>query len=414
MKLLTFLGTGNYQPTTYVWAREGGETCEHTSPYAPAATCRFLQPDTVVLFSTTKATEAHGAGLREALGAGIDLQIVPIPEGCSEDEMWQVFSAIAGCVGQGEAVAFDVTHGYRSLPMVAILAGAFLRTARQAQVEHILYGAWEARDQSVNPPRTPIFDLTPMFSLMEWAVAADRFARLGDARDMAQLLQAARPPYPARQADRALDALARQMQTMARTLDEVSDHLRFNRTHDALAAAHKLCAHLEKAQNGYPAAARPFAELLAQIQSAFVGLALEQPQGPGNLSANLACQRALIRWYVERQHYVQAATLAREWIVSWLIVQRGGQDIINLSVRLEAEHLLGAMHAAGKSRLNNVQLMPEDVPQGRTLGQLWGRLADVRNDLDHAGMRRGARAPDKLIDAIEWCLREIEKLPLPN
>ena len=43
MELLTFLGVGNYSETEYTW-----QNFSHVSQFAPAASCRFLKPDTLI------------------------------------------------------------------------------------------------------------------------------------------------------------------------------------------------------------------------------------------------------------------------------------------------------------------------------------------------------------------------------
>ncbi|MBC7240641.1 MAG: magnesium and cobalt transport protein CorA, partial [Chloroflexi bacterium] len=47
-------------------------------------------------------------------------------------------------------------------------------------------------------------------------------------------------------------------------------------------------------------------------------------------------------------------------------------------------------------------------------GMLWGKVTDVRNDLDHAGMRRGYRPADALVEGLRECLETLEGLPLPG
>ena len=43
--------------------------------------------------------------------------------------------------------------------------------------------------RSVTPDRAPVIDLTGFVELLDWMVAADRFTRFGDARDLADLLK---------------------------------------------------------------------------------------------------------------------------------------------------------------------------------------------------------------------------------
>ena len=56
MKLITFLGTGNYQPTTYVF---GAQDC--MTRFFPVAAAQFTQP-TQTLVCVTPTVEKHAGG----------------------------------------------------------------------------------------------------------------------------------------------------------------------------------------------------------------------------------------------------------------------------------------------------------------------------------------------------------------
>jgi len=184
MRLLTFLGVGNYQPTAYAWQGR-----EHVSAYAPVASCRFLGPDCLTVFLTEEARQEIFDAFLADLPPGLTVQALSIPLGQNEAELWQIFDQVSGAVAPGEEVAFDITHGLRSFPLVGLLVAAFLRSGLHTPLRAVMYGAYDVRDRSVTPNRTPMFDLTPMLSLLEWAAAADRFNRTGDARYMASLLK---------------------------------------------------------------------------------------------------------------------------------------------------------------------------------------------------------------------------------
>lgn len=406
MKLLTFLGTTPYRPATYVWRSPDGKQHEHTTRYAPVAACRFLRAEGVVVLATPQACAAHLEGLCQELGSAVSISVEQIPGGANEQELWQVFGAVARCARQGPSVALDITHGFRSLPQVALLAVAFLRAVRRVEVERVVYGAWEASDTSVDPPRAPLFDLTPMLSLLQWAIAADRLIRTGDARDMAACLRSAAPPWPAAQHPDLLP-LRSKITRLSTKLDEVSNDLRLIRPYHTLEAADRLSRELAEAEE-CAASVPPFAELLAEVRATFTGHALAKPAAPENLAASLDRQRALIRWYLDHQYYVEAATLAREWVVSWAAVRQGARDLADAGARQAAERALGELHAAAKGRC--LADHPSGVPA--QVAPLWSLLCHVRNDIDHAGMRRGALAPAKLIEKIEQCVGDIERLPL--
>ena len=146
------------------------------------------------VFVTEKAREMHWEPFQRLAEDYVDnLEAVEIPDGADENELWSLFQAVVDAVDVQEEVIFDITHGFRSLPFLSLLAVAYLRQIKQIELRAILYGNFEARDRSVEPHRTPVIDLSRFVSLFDWMTAADRFIRFGDASDLARHLRAEKP-----------------------------------------------------------------------------------------------------------------------------------------------------------------------------------------------------------------------------
>ena len=185
MKLLTFLGLGKYyQETTYCWQGK-----EWKTRYAPIASCHFLNPEEAVIFLTKEARETVYDDFVKSLPNNIRVIPVGVPLGRTEDELWEIFEQVRSSVADDDQIAFDITHGLRSSQWLSLLAAVFLKSGFGLKLAAVLYGAFEAK---TDDNKTPMFDLTPMLTLLEWAVAADRFNRTGDARYLAKLLNAYR------------------------------------------------------------------------------------------------------------------------------------------------------------------------------------------------------------------------------
>lgn len=410
-KLLSFLGTTDYQEVAYGF---GGR--EHRTRYAPAALCRLLQPDpeTLVIFATQEAENKHSAGLREAVGDCLPLELVRIPAGAREEEMWDIFRIITEQVGEGDEVYFDITHGYRSLPFLSFLALAYLRTAKGAAIRGVYYGAYEARKDG----HTPIFDLTPFVELLDWTVAADRFIRFGDGRDLADLAGREKSEWARRGEVENKEMFA--WGRLADSLRDISLALRLIRPHEVMEKAHALQEHLRTHFAGSEARRvyiEPLRVLLERVGQAFAPLALDKPRQAGSRQ-DLLHQRRLIRWYFEHQQYVQALALAREWLVSWVIARIGhAAPVYGRERREQAERALNeaghrlrdkkAGKTAGAENMSEPSI-PEDV------AQLWASITERRNDLLHAGMRAQPVSAKTVVDDVAKFVESIEKLSIPG
>ena len=143
---------------------------------------RFVSREaTVKAVSTELAWERQGTLLSELLPA---VERLPIPDGATEDELWQIFNVLVAAIPAGETVIFDITHGFRSQPVLSLLVASFLRVAKGIRLEALLYGAYE-RDRE----NSPVFDLTPFVAMLDWANATERFLETGDARKIASLIR---------------------------------------------------------------------------------------------------------------------------------------------------------------------------------------------------------------------------------
>ncbi len=409
MKLLTFLGTGKYSSTVYTWQGKEHECC-----YAPVATVQFLAPEQLIVFLTEDAQEKAFSGLKDAL-PNTNILPVPIPQGKDEIELWEIFSVINHHVQDGDQVAFDVTHGLRSSPVLALLAAAFMRSGRNVDVRHVLYGAYDVRDQSVTPHRTPMFDLSPMLKLLEWADAADRFTRTGDARYLASLVKEQKKPLAETSPEQA-GSLGK----LESNLTELSQALRLIRPYQAMDAAAVLPQRLEDALPAIEAraAARPFELLLEQVSHAYSPMGFSAEERAASPAKNLHIERQMIRWYAGREQWVQAASLAREWLVSWVMVHLGDTNLNDITQREQVSETIGGdADAYKKAKRAKTSFQAEGlpgVPKVEEVLSLWLSLTEARNDIDHAGKRPHPLRADQLIKNLGDCFERLYALDLPE
>jgi CRISPR-associated Csx2 family protein len=182
MKAITFIGTGNYQETQIEFAGKHFKTA-----LFPAILPQFFpQLQQIIVFVTSKAKQHDNFTLAAKELGGL-MRAVDIPDGHSEEELWKIFDAMIENVQPGDELVFDITHSFRSLPFITFLVAAFLRIAREVTVNHVLYGAFEARNEQTGI--SPVFDLSPFIQLLDWTVATQQFLETGNAQNIAKFLE---------------------------------------------------------------------------------------------------------------------------------------------------------------------------------------------------------------------------------
>ena len=404
MKALSFLGAGRYEEVTYVWSegREGERS--YTTRLFPEALAQIFQPEKVIVFVTEKAKNycpspsepRYVETLQERLGDRVEW--VDIPEGRSEQELWEIFDKVASAVNDGDTVLLDITHAFRSIPMIVFAVAAYLRRTKGVTIERIVYGAYEARQTLRTSPqpedRAPIFDLTPLLDLLDWLSGAETLQNQGDARTLASRLEQTQRSLWRRQGG---DTLPRRLQNIARQLRNLSQALHLARPIDVMKTAHTLCPMLKKAHDEFHQWAKPFAVIVEKVFQEMEALAYEQPE---RLDVeNLRRQLTIVEYCLWKNLTMQAITLAREWLVSLVALQRKEGDWLALAQREEAEKALGA--AVRKWHRQESVDVPgwfEQWTLSQKAAEVWDWLTQLRNDVAHCGMNPRAASPNSILE----------------
>ncbi|MCS7208154.1 MAG: TIGR02221 family CRISPR-associated protein [Fimbriimonadales bacterium] len=396
-KLIAFLGTGDYRPAIYKWGEREYATC-----FFPQAAIAWTKPEEA-WFLLTEEVKNHKNWrmLQVSLRDTIRIEHKIVPQGRNEEELWQIFGVVVEIVQHGDSLVFDITHGLRSLPVIFLLAVAYLRQLYDANIEHMLYGAFELADQKTG--EVSVFDLTPFISLLDWLTAAKIFMTTGDGRELAGLV-------------RAMPELGSSTaQEMAASLGSLSSLLMMNRAPRIPAAA---CEFIDKVRTinptNLPDRARPLAVILQQISDTYEALAN---------SCDTEAERELVRWYHKRGHMLQSATLGVELITNILIRCTKPDRLLNEYARQHVADTVERFYretedASGteKKPLPDVsgllkKLRDNNPEASELLGQtLWG-LKKIRNDLAHCGYRmKSIEKYDEISQEMEKQIENLEKI----
>lgn len=86
---------------------------------------------------------------------GIPVQCILIFYARDASEQAAVLTRLAEAVQPGENIVLDITHGFRHLPMLALVAARYLTHVRQVSVKDVYYGALEMTQDG----QTPVLNL---------------------------------------------------------------------------------------------------------------------------------------------------------------------------------------------------------------------------------------------------------------
>lgn len=377
--LVTTIGTGEYSPTTYTFSTQEA----YQTNYVAEAICRMKEIPKVVFLLTQAARAKHWYPLQTCFTAlGIEIEDRDIPDGKTEAETWQIFDTLVEAISPNSQVIFDITHAFRSIPILVLLGAAFLRKAKNVEIQGLYYGLYRQQQEI-----TPIIDLTPTLRLLDWLTATDKFIATGSAQELGALLNTVQRDFHRQHKPGKGDPRPVKLQGFGTTIQDISRSIELIRPislleEDLPKLQHQSTTELAEEVGTF---AKPFGLLLETIQKSYAALAL--PRDAADERQQIHKQFLLLEWYVNKQFTAQAILLAREWVVSALCVGEGIRNYRERVYREVIERQLGAMTGKGDNP-SLEQPISRQVVDPKKLKDLWSQLTDYRNDVAHVQMRK--------------------------
>jgi len=297
-KLITFLGTNPYLECNYYFE----------DPIKEFYLTRFVQISIIrsiidkfndnseILFLTTAAAKEQNwedikfenGEIRKGLKSELErlknylenknkklpkYHLVDIPEGKSESELWDIFNIITKIVDEDDEIYFDITHSFRSLPMLALVVLNYLRVIKGITIKQIFYGAFETigriKDAEKLAPENrhvPIFDLTPFENLLSWATAADHFIQTGNPLPLTLLTD--KETIPVLRKTKGQDEAARALKIFSYRLGMFFKNLSIAKSPDLYSNFFQLKKSIQSVQN-HIEAIPPLSKLFDKIKIEF-------------------------------------------------------------------------------------------------------------------------------------------------
>ncbi|SCX27272.1 CRISPR-associated protein, TM1812 family [Nitrosomonas eutropha] len=217
--LISFLGKGiadkttGYRTATYHF----DDGSKRTTPYFGLALADYLRPKRLILVGTAGSMwdvffEQQDASdddmldllieavhesrvdaamlsiqeerLTKNLGLPVICRLISYARDAAEQT--KVLLTLAELVHRGEKVFLDVTHGFRHLPMLALVAARYLAHVKDVKVGGLYYGALEMTPTN---GETPVLQLDGMLQMLDWVESLATYNKDGDYGVFAPLLQ---------------------------------------------------------------------------------------------------------------------------------------------------------------------------------------------------------------------------------
>lgn len=408
--LLSFIGTGAYTNCVYAL----GANLSAPTHYSAHALLELRDGyyNKAKIFTTKQAREVNGTDLFARLKKAypnICLELIDIPDGRTDDEIWELFDTLQKSVDDNESVSIDITHSFRSLPIVTLSALYYARTSKNIKVDSIYYAAYEARTCSGGDEvkQVPILNLSHFIEILDWSQAIDHFLKFGSTRSLRNLAE--KDLKSLLKESRGSDKEAQVLNAVVRFMDEFAGNVQTCRGRKIGHSVGKVKKYLEEC-TGHPRL-KLFQPLLEPVKAIFARFTRSEIQN--------GLQAA--RWCLEKNLVQQGFTILQETIVSALVINhsmaKDGDDLkrdcrllVTQAMKIYSGNISQSYWKEPASlNVKYVKELLERFEKTPELATCLSRLSQSRNDLNHAGMNNDATEANSFISALKERIEEAER-----
>ncbi len=396
---LSFLGTGKYEETTYVFSGK------------PASPTRFIQaaqlellgtqrPDQAYILVTRESRQMHFRELRDELASfTVQVQPVELDEDMSEKGQWEWFETILNLIQPGDQLMVDLTHGFRSMPIIFSTALNFLQKTRQVTLKHVFYGAFEQ-----NKEQPPIIDMRKFYDINLWADGVSRLVEDADAASLASMAgRSAQGQFP-ELADAGFTETCKIITRQIKSID-------INNVGQQI---HNLLQHIQTMRRH---ASPGTTMLLDMVEEKFIRLQVEEMGNPDKKGYELPYYRMLLelcRLLLDHGLIMQAFTVMREWVGSLVMLHFEQHEKMNAGKRRKKIQRYGQIFfnmlqfhpekwdfSGQQNKLDKIKPFYDTLREQKILDPLLDAdplpaktLSVYRNGFDHAWLGKAAMKQD--------------------
>jgi len=422
-KFLSFLGTTKYVPANYSFQAQKVDNVTFVQEALVQIFCKdWNKDDKICIFCTKDAQDKNWEDKDKSEKANFDkglysrllslnlrpnIEKVDIPEGKTEEEILAIFERVFNALKENDSITFDITHSFRSLPMLNLVVLNYAKFLKNIEIEGIYYGAFEVlghpggveKSIPLEKRNAPIFDLTPYAELLEWSWAVSDFVKYGQTLRLKELVEEKTRPVLAE--TKGKNASAKDLKTLAEKLNELANNILCNRGYGIM-KQNNFNALIDNIQR--TELIPPFKPLLEKIKTKTRDFRTDDVKN-GFIAA---------KWCYEHGLIPQGITILQETIIS--LFCKGNK--LNIRDKRDREFISACLNVGDKPQIRLRDILEERKKEAekiintipKEIPKLFRDLTGARNDINHGGFNKDARKYQKFYQQLNKFLQEAEKL----
>lgn len=349
------------------------------------------------------------------------IECIKIPDMRTESEIWEGFNRIYDCINEEDELVFDITHSFRSIPMLVVTVVNYAKVLKKCQLKGVYYGAYEAAEENkINSYKyAPIINLTVFNEILEWTYAAESFVNYGNVDKMKEVynIRVDKIPNEEKRNWASIKTVIKDMEDVAlgiatcRGVDSGKLKRKAKSSTSVKQSYLKLKQSVDKMDSELGREIIPMIKLLEHATKEFE---------PFNCPYDYQIGIEIVRWSI-KYHMVQQGYTALEETVKTFLCEKYGMDDVSKDIR---EDVINSMlmacsgdipddrdilfkkltqedrfFAPTYSRLDAdrkklVKKIIEGIP--KELIKVAQGVKNYRNDINHMGFNENARTSEML------------------
>lgn len=423
---ISILGTGYYQKTRYSFPEVKHNSSKETNFVQESTLLQiggdWNEDDKCFIFLTANARKDNWEspaqvnnkfvkegksltyqGLEKVLKDNnfeFDIVDINIPDGNNEDEIWNIFENVYSIIEDGDELYFDVTHAFRSIPMLVIVLINYAKLLKSINVKSITYGNY----MSAKDGFAPIDNLTSLSQLQDWTNAANLFINHGNLDALVSLTK--QEITPILKESRGKDKTASILRKLSESMDSFSLAIKTNNAPDINNG--QMFAEFKQYLNDLEnELIKPLNPILEKVESKINKFSIAENVLNGLKAVDFCIESGLIQ---------QGFTMLQESIIS-LVLDSEELEIKNIEYRSivsgafkiqkeeygnDIEKWIGANY---RNQFLTKQVLKNDIII--SLASTFNALTDKRNIINHAGFNE--KSSTKVFRKLEADLRDFNR-----
>ena len=319
-----------------------------------------------------------------------------IPYGKNENEFWKIFEKLTKLDVKNSEIYFDITHGFRSIPIFISTLLNFFTKVRNAKIKGVYYGIFEAKENGI----TPVVNILPFLEMNRYIDAFYLFKKYSDGREIADIIKEKFSSIPINEKKEY-----GKIRQLSKELEFYSKSIGFSAVkfyHDSLERIEKNINQINKIPTNLKAI-EFLIEDLERESKVFDDLTYEWEKSLES-----------VKILYNKNRYAQALTILRETVLTYLLeadnFEIGKLDYFNEELR---EQKLSSLLKKDSDNLKNKYDLEYFEKE---FIELYQQIRELRNRSNHAFIKKDVseKTINKSVDLLKEYIIKFENLSKNN